>query len=143
MNWDMSNVLPPQAGLTIGGIAYSYTVDKIREDEFTVTVRNEDRFYGGYALSYTDDWTDISGSTLVRSYDLPDILIDRLGDGSVVTEGTGTLSDVSVNYTYRYDDCFNPISDPKCPGYAEAYLAYLFANGLIDLDGPDYDPMEE
>ena len=139
----MSNVLPPQAGLTVDGIAYKYTVDKLREDALKVTVQNEDKIDGGYVLQYTDDWSGLSGSTLVRRYYFPEININRIGDGSITTEGTGTVSDPSVNYTYSYDECYDPLSSPECPGYEDAYLAYLFANGLLDLDGPDYDPMEE
>ena len=139
----MSNVLPPQAGLTVGGIVYRYSVEKQREDELKVTIQNEDKILGGYVLSYTDDWTDKEGSRIVKQYQLPNISIDRIGNGSITQEGTGTVFDPNVGYTYTYDECYDPLSSPECPGYEDAYLAYLFANGLLDLNGPDYDPMQE
>jgi hypothetical protein len=140
LQWDMDNVLPPQAGLTVDGIIYRYTVEKERLDDFSVTVQNEDRFNGGNIIEYTDDWSGISGSTLLKQYPLGDILGERIGDGSITTEGEGTVTDADVRYNYKYDECYIVLSNPECPGYAEAYLLYLYENGLIDLDGPDYDP---
>ena len=143
LQWDMDNVLPPQAGLTVGGIAYKYSVDKLQEGDLKVTVQNEDKIDGGYVLQYTDDWSGKSGNRITKQYPLGDILIDRIGDGSIVTEGEGTVFDPEVRYTYTYDECYDVLSNPECPGYDEAYLKYLLDEGLIDLYGPDYDPNED
>ena len=139
--WDMTNVLPPQAGLTVGGLRYRYTVDKIREDDFTVSIQNEDKISGGNALTFTDNWSGLSGNTLVKQYPLPDISIDRIGDGSITTTGVGTVTDPDVRYTYRYDECYNPLADPECPGYAEAYMAWLLENGLY-IEPPEPEPVD-
>lgn len=139
----MSNVLPPQAGLTVGGIVYRYGVEKNIEDDFKVTIGNEDKVNGGTLFSYTDDWSGKPGNTILKQYALGDIVIDRIGDGSITTEGDGTVIEPEVRYSYTYDTCFDPLADPECPGYEEAYLKYLLDNDLIDLDGPDYDPEED
>ena len=142
LRWDMDNVLPPQAGLTIGDILYRYRVEKQREDDFKVTIGNEDKINGGTLFSFTDDWSDKNGTTILKRYPLDDILINRVGDGFIETEGEGSVHDPDVRYTFTYDECYVVLSNPDCPGYDMAYLKYLLEEGLIDLDGPDYDPDE-
>jgi hypothetical protein len=127
----------------VGSLIYRYTVEKQREDDFKVTVQNEDKIDGGYVLQYTDDWSGLPGNTLLRQYPLGDIAGNRIGDGSIVTEGEGNVLNPDVRYGYTWDKCYDPLSDPECPGYYEAYLRWLLENGLIDIYGPDYDPMDD
>ena len=39
------------------------------------------------------------------------------GNGSIEVEGTGTVEDAFVFYNYRVDPCYDPQSNPLCPGY--------------------------
>lgn len=139
----MRNVLPPQAGLTVGGIIYRYRVEKEQVDDFSVTVSNDDRLNGGKIFSYTDDWSGKNGTTLLKQYPLGDVVIERFGDGSITSEGKGEVKDADVRYSYTYDECYDPLSDPECPGYAEAYYQWLLAQGLISAEEEYEDPLED
>jgi len=117
-HWVMTNLLPQQAGLTVNNIFYRYTTEKEREDSMVVYVQNEDTLNEGqYIFRSVDDWTGLPGNTIVKSVPLPELLGSRFGDGSIEVEGSGTVSDATVIYSYRYDPCFNPQSDPSCEGY--------------------------
>ena len=117
-NWVMTNLLPQQAGLTVNNIFYRYTTEKEKEDSMIVYVQNEDTLNEGqYIFRSVDDWTGLPGNTIVKSVPLPELLGSRFGDGSIEVEGSGTVSDATVIYSYRYDPCFNPQSDPSCEGY--------------------------
>ena len=48
---------------------------------------------------------------------LPNIPADYWGDGSITWTGEGEVVDANVIYSYKYDTCFDPQSDPSCPGY--------------------------
>lgn len=110
--WVMENVLPEPPGLDINGVFYSYTPDKLTEDEFKVTVGNEN------VWSDTEDWTGTPGGIEVRKViGLPDVPREAFGDGYIETEGTGTVNDAMVVYSYKVDPCFDPQFDPNCPGY--------------------------
>jgi len=137
----MSNVLPPQAGLTVGDLIYRYRVEKQMEDDFKVTIGNKDKINGGDLFSYTDDWSGKNGNTILKRYPLDNIIIDRFGDGYIETEGDGSVHDPDVRYTFTYDECFVVLSNPECPGWALEYLKYLLDEGLIELN-PEYDPDE-
>ena len=142
LQWDMSDVLPPQAGLTVSGLAYAYGVTKETEDDFTVTIENDDALYGGYVFQETDDWSGLPGNIIQKAIPLNDVLIDRMGDGRIRTEGNGTVNDPIVRYFYRYDECFDPLASPECPGYATAYFQFLEDNGLLDEEKYK-DPLED
>ena len=139
----MFSVLPPQAGLTFNGMFYQYTTEKITEDDFTVTIQNRDLLNGGYVIQETDDWSGLPGATINKRVDLPNIPQSIVGEGSIVTTGTGVVKDPSVVYSFRYDQCYLPISNPECPGYEQALYDYLLANGLLnkepDINDPFYD----
>ena len=141
--WNMFSVLPPQAGLTFNGMFYQYTTEKITEDDFTVTIQNRDLLNGGYVIQETDDWSGLPGATINKRVDLPNIPQSIVGEGSIVTTGTGVVKDPSVVYSFRYDECYLPISNPECPGYEQALYDYLLANGLLnkepDINDPFYD----
>jgi hypothetical protein len=139
----MFSVLPPQAGLTFNGMFYQYTTEKNTEDDFTVTIQNRDLLNGGYVIQETDDWSGLPGATINKRVDLPNIPQSIVGEGSIVTTGTGEVKDPSVVYSFRYDECYLPISNPECPGYEQALYDYLLANGLLnkepDINDPFYD----
>ena len=141
--WNMFSVLPPQAGLTFNGMFYQYTTEKITEDDFTVTIQNRDLLNGGYVIQETDDWSGLPGATINKRVDLPNIPQSIVGEGSIVTTGTGVVKDPSVVYSFRYDECYLPISNPECPGYEQALYDYLLENGLLnkepDINDPFYD----
>lgn len=110
--WNMDNVFPEPPGLEVNGVFYSYTPDKLTEDEFKVTVGNEG------VWSDTEDWTGTPGGIEVRKViGLPNVPREAWGDGYIITEGDGTVNDATVIYSYKVDPCFDPQFDPNCPGY--------------------------
>jgi hypothetical protein len=65
---------------------------------------------------------------------VPNLSAELWGPGSIEVDGEGTVEDASVVYSYRYDTCFDPQSDPSCPGYEEQ----------IEVpDIPIYDPLQD
>lgn len=141
MSWNMVDVLPAEGGITINGIFYRYTVDKIREDDMTVTIRNEDASkVGEYIWSETDDWSGVDGTTIIKIVPLNNTSATLFGDGEINVEGTGTVKDPSVIYSYIYDKCYIPLSDPSCPGYMDALYQWLKDNGLLDKEPNPNDP---
>ena len=125
------------------GMFYQYTTEKNTEDDFTVTIQNRDLLNGGYVIQETDDWSGLPGATINKRVDLPNIPQSIVGEGSIVTTGTGEVKDPSVVYSFRYDECYLPISNPECPGYEQALYDYLLENGLLnkepDINDPFYD----
>lgn len=143
LNWIMSNVLPDATGLEVTGIYYRYTVEKDEAADLLVTIRNEANDAVGYIYSRTDDWSGQPGNTIVRYDPLPATPGTAWGDGEIVTEGEGTVIDPTVRYNYRYDTCYEPITDPNCPGFEAALYKYLLDNDLLNnepsVDDPYYD----
>jgi hypothetical protein len=115
----MTNVLPAYTGLEVNGLVYQYTTIKNPEDEMVVYVQNENAQGDGYIFQFADNWTGQPGNTIRRKFVLPNITADYWGDGSITWTGTGSVEDSSVIYTYKYDTCSDPQSDPNCPGYEE------------------------
>jgi hypothetical protein len=136
LNWVMGNVLPAYTGLQVNGVVYQYTTIKELESEMLVTVQNEDaQNPGQYIFRETDDWTGLPGNTIRKAY--PQAYIDntRWGDGSIVVEGEGEVTEASVIYTYRYNpECAeNPQTKPECPGFV-----------IPDIPVPDpVDPLDD
>lgn len=115
--WVMDNILPEPPGLEINGVFYSYTPQKVTEDDFKVTVGNEDAA-GGTLWSDTEDWSGNPGGIEVRKViGLPNVPREAWGDGYIETEGDGTVEDSTVIYSYKVDPCYDPQFDPNCPGY--------------------------
>ena len=132
----MQNVLPQQAGLTISHIVYEYGVLKETQDAMLVHVQNEDAINGGYIFRSTDDWTGQPSNVVKKIKPASQLPIKYWGPGSIEVEGKGTVVDPSVKYNWRYEPCFDPQSDPECPGYRIPY----------DLDkilAQPADPLEE
>lgn len=141
--WSMDNLLPAEAGLVVNGVVFRYSTIKQPDANLIVTIRNEDNETTGYIYEHVDDWSGLPGSTIVGYDPLPNINGERWGDGSIATEGDGQVADPSVQYTYRYDTCYNPLSDPSCPGFEAALYKYLLEMGLLgnepDINDPYYD----
>ena len=116
-DWVMTNILPQQAGLTVGSVIYRYSVNKVTEDPMLVHVQNENAAGSGYIFRSTDDWSGLPGNTINKAVSVGDIPLESWGAGSIEVEGIGTVEDPTVVYTYRYDNCFDPQSDPTCIGY--------------------------
>lgn len=117
LNWVMSNVLPQQAGLQVTGVVYQYTAVKDPEDDMVVHVQNQNAQDSGYIFRETDDWSGLPGNTINKLIPVGDVPIQLWGDGSIDVEGQGQVTEPNVVYTYRYDPCYDPQSDPSCPGY--------------------------
>jgi len=115
--WVMENILPQQTGLQVNTVLYRYTTIKDAEDPLLVTVQNENAVDGGYIFRETDDWTGLPGNSIFKVVGVGGQPIEYWGDGEIVWEGVGDVVDPSVIYTYQYDTCFDPQSDPSCPGY--------------------------
>lgn len=131
--WNMDNVFPEPPGLEVNGVFYSYTPQKLTEDEFKVTVGNEG------VWSDTEDWTGTPGGIEVRKViGLPNVPREAWGDGYIITEGEGTIDDATVIYSYKVDPCFDPQFDPNCPGYVAPVPV------IIEIDPDDiYDATED
>ena len=127
LSWVMSNILPRQAGLTVDGVFYRYTTVKDPSDDMLVHVQNEDAQGPGYIFRSTDDWSGLPGNTITKTVQVGGIPIERWGAGSIQVEGTGSVENASVIYSYKFDPCFDPQADPICPGYIDFNALYEFA----------------
>ena len=138
--WGMSNIGPSSnRGLRINGVYYQYTPVKNTEDDMLVHVRNK-RIGGGYIFSETDDWSGLPGGIpITKGFTVDNLPIELWGDGSISVEGTGSVTDANVVYSYKYNnDCLSPLSDPSCPGYMDAVLAMA-----DDYDATGYNPLDD
>jgi len=136
LNWSMGSVLPTPPGLDINTIIYKYTPRKDPDADMKVHVQNENALGTGYIFRETDDWSGLPGNTINKLVPINMIDISYWGNGSIEVEGTGAVEDAEVIYSYQYDPCFDPQSDPNCPGYVD-----LFS---IEVMNPDItDPLDE
>ena len=135
-NWVMTNVLPQQAGLEVNGVVYRYTTVKKTEDDMIVNVQNLNALGPGYIFRSSDNWSGLPGNTIAKAVPVNNILIDFWGDGSIEVEGEGDVINASVVYTYQFDPCFDPQSDPSCPGYKD-YREYT-----VEI-AEGYDPLND
>lgn len=143
LQWTMDSILPPQAGLSINGLIYQYTITKDPTTDSWVVIQNEAATGNGYILSHTDDWSQLPGGTINKFLTFGDIPTLAMGDGSISVIGDGTLSDVNIGYNFKFDSCVVPLSDPSCPGFKDALYQWLLDNGLlnsdVDINDPYYD----
>ena len=121
LNWVMRNILPQQAGLAVNGVVYRYTTIKETEDAMVVSVQNENARGTGYIFRETDDWTGLPSNTISKAIPINNIDISYWGDGSIDWTGNGQVIDQSVIYTYYYEPCIDPQSNPSCDGYVDPY----------------------
>ena len=116
--WSMKDILPAPPGLDINGVFYRYTANKNPEDDMKVHVQNKNANGTGYIFRDTEDWSASPGGIEVRKViGIGDIPREAWGDGSIEVEGTGTVNNASVIYSYRVDPCYDPQFSPSCPGY--------------------------
>ena len=138
--WDMNNVLPDQYNLTVNGVFYTYKPIKNTQDAMKVHVQNENP-NGGYIFKQTDDWSGKPGGIpIIKTVGLEYIPRELWGNGSIEVEGTGTVTDAQVVYSYRYEDgCATPLDNPTCPGYADAVLDLVPETTVIEI----YNALED
>lgn len=141
--WSMDSVLPPQTGLTVGGVYYRYTIEKDPNADAQVHIQNENAIDGGLLFRNTDDWSGLPGNTIVNRFSLPNIPKEYFGDGSIEVEGSGEVTDANIFYTYTFDTCADPLSDPSCPGYEAALADRLDALGLLNQQVEVNDPLDD
>ena len=116
-NWVMTNLLPAQAGLQVNGVVYRYTAVKNTDDDMVVHVQNENARGAGYIFRSSDDWSGLPGNTINKVVPVNNVDISYWGNGSIQVDGFGTVEDARVVYTYQFDPCFDPQSNPTCAGY--------------------------
>lgn len=118
LNWSMPNILPAPPGLDINGVFYKYTPNKKTEDDMKVHVQNKNANGTGYVFRDTEDWSGAPGGIEVRKViGIAGIPREAWGDGSIEVEGTGTIEEPTVIYSYKVDPCYDPQFSPNCPGY--------------------------
>lgn len=138
----MNDVLPGQAGLVVNGVIYNYTVTKNKEDDLLVHIQNEslDPEAGQYIFRSTDDWSGRYGATINKFVGVNNIPATSFGNGSIEKEGIGDISNPSVAYSYKFNECYYPLTNPECPGYIQALYDWLKENGLLDAPPNPGDP---
>ncbi len=123
-------------GMDVSGVTYKYTPIKNKEDDYVVTLEN-DKVGGGYVFQDVQNWSQREGGTEVRrTIALPYTPLAVFGAGRLKEEGTGSIENADVRYIYRFDPCFDPQSDPNCPGYKKPEPPPL-------PDIPDYDALQD
>jgi len=115
----MPSVLPPETGLSVNGVIYRYSTNKNQSDDMSVSIQNENALGAGYIFREVDDWNGLPSNTITKAVPVDNIPFAYWGDGEIAVEGQGSVTDASVIYTYRIDECFNPQSSPICEGYIE------------------------
>ena len=123
-------------GMDVSGVTYKYTPIKNKEDDYVVTLEN-DKVGGGYVFQDVQNWSQREGGIEVRrNIALPYTPLALFGNGRLKEEGTGSIENADVRYIYRFDPCFDPQSDPNCPGYKKPKPPPL-------PDIPDYDALQD
>lgn len=123
-------------GMDVSGVTYKYTPIKNKEDDYIVTLEN-DKVGGGYVFQDVQNWSQREGGIEVRrTIALPYTPLAVFGAGRLKEEGTGSIENADVRYIYRFDPCFDPQSDPNCPGYKKPKPPPL-------PEIPDYDALQD
>ena len=130
----MPSVLPAVTGLTVDGVIYQYTTVKNANDTMLVNVQNKNAIGTGYIFRSQDDWSGKPGNSITKAAPVENVPYKYWGDGSITVEGNGQVVNQTVVYKYRYDTCFNPLSSPSCPGYAQAMLDALALKAAEPID---------
>jgi len=119
LSWGMASVLPSIPGLDVSGLFYRYTTIKNPEDAMKVHVGNRNASGDGYIFRETDDWSGVPGNSIVKYFPLAHSSATNWGDGSIDVEGTGSVTNATVLYNFRIDECYDEQSNPACPGYVK------------------------
>ncbi len=122
-------------GMDVSGVIYTYKPIKKLEDDFVVIIEN-DKVGGGFVWQDKEDWSGKHPIRIKKVIPLAYTPLALFGKGRVRTTGTGTVEDLSVIYMYRFDSCFDPQSDPNCPGYVKPKPPAV-------PKIPDYDALED
>lgn len=120
LQWSMDSVFPNPPGLDVQNVIYNYTIHKPTDEQVDVSVQNENALGSGYIFRETDSWLpgSLDGTQINKAVPVtPNIPKEAWGDGSIIVDGNGSVSDARVIYTYRVDPCYDPQFDPNCPGY--------------------------
>jgi len=138
--WGMNIGPSGSQSLKINGVFYQYTPVKNTEDDMVVHVRNKRFGTNEYIFSSTDDWSGLAGGIpITKGFIIDNLPIELWGDGSIDIEGTGSVIDANVVYSYKYNnDCLTPMSDPSCSGYIDAVLSMM---GESKIEA--YDPLAD
>jgi hypothetical protein len=149
LQWSMGNTLPdasqPNITVKVNGLIYQYTITKDVNDAAIVTVANQDAINGGNIFQEQDNWSGVPGNSIKKVFTFAGVDSTRWGDGSITVDGTGTISNARVVYTYRMDvddntiSCIVPLSSPTCPGFYAALLDYFKTIEYVQEDDPYYD----
>jgi hypothetical protein len=151
LRWSMGNVLPTPPGVTVDNVFYSYTPNKATADAMKVHIGNQSAFdESKWIWRETDDWTGIQGGIEIRKLvNVPELPKAAWGDGSIEVEGTGTITNPRVIYSYTVDPCFDPQYSPQCPGYKvqvpdipEVDLSSIY-DATSDANQEEYDILDE
>ena len=113
----MVNIMPDVVGLDVTGVYYRYSIGKDPAADALVHVQNENTLGDGYIFRETDDWSGLAGNTITKAVPISNIPLQYWGLRSIEVEGEASISDASVIYTYRVDQCANAQSSPSCEGY--------------------------
>lgn len=132
LNWVMQNVLPQQAGLTVNSVIYRYTAVKDPDTGMIVYVQNENAQGPGYIFRSKDDWSGIPGNTINKVVPVSNIPGELWGNGSIEVEGEGSVENAQVAYGFQFDPCFDPQTDPSCPGYKDPFDLPGFNVEIVD-----------
>jgi len=138
--WDMSKILPPEAGLEVQGVFHRYTITKEANADATVSIVNKNLNGSSNLYERHDSWNKLPSNTKIGFDLITPSLGKRWGKGSIDVTGEAELSDVIVAYNYRFDPCFIPLADPSCPDYESALYKYLLDNNLINNEPDVNDP---
>ena len=119
LRWSMDNVFPSPPGLEVQNVIYSYRIQKETGEWVTVHVYNETANGNGYVFRETDEWKpgSLAGTQINKVVGIGGVHRSAFGDGGIDVEGNGSVTNPSVVYTYRVDPCYDPQSNPSCPGY--------------------------
>ena len=87
--------------------------------QFVKSIKNKDTHKFKDIFRNADDWSGIPGNTINKSFVFPNLAAELWGPGSIEVNGDGSVENPSVVYTYKYDTCYDPQTNPDCPGYEE------------------------
>lgn len=131
-SWNLQNVLPAQTGLRVSGIAYRYSVNKNTQDDFLVSVE-QNNVAGARVFTFTDNWSGLPQNTITRGYPL-DLDGSVLARGGITTQGQGSTFGEVVTFTYQYDPC---LTEPTLG--CDNYVPPPPPAPQVSVDAPSYE----
>lgn len=142
----MGDYLPDQPAIDINAVIYRYRVEKQTEDPFVVHIQNKDTQSDGYIFRETDDWSGLPSASINKFVPVPNLPASRFGEGSIETEGQGTVSNQSVIYNYRIDLSevtpeTAPVEIPKIDTNIDIYN--VLEDELVSSEQAEVEPVDE